>query len=420
MSASYIAAVNERALDAVSASSLGWPREGGRVLELDGRLSFGEAIADLIAKESKEQPPMPPPSTADVPKHGLMRTLGMHKSTSLVCPGFIALLPNDDLCVSCCRTDQLVLLSPKGEHKRTIGGSGRAPGQFAAPSGLACDGEHLFVADHFNHRVQKLALPHGVPLACAGAADCADGAGVGEFESPEGVLLIGDALYVADRNNNRIVVLDTQQLTWRTSFGQEQLRCPVDLACAASALDVDGHSLQATELLVTDSANDRLAVYGLPDHRFVRAVDGFVEPTGVVAVPGLVIVAEEQHVHLLAWPSAERLQRLCVAASPHSSLKSLAAVAGRQLIVADEGAGPLHILAVDVAPLRADGQVDASAATQEVEPRGLFKRLSYAHGPDHDKQPATWQESVPWHRGPWHKTRGSWHVGLDAADNAEG
>lgn len=50
----------------------------------------------------------------------------------------------------------------EGGLVRTVGSSGRAPGGFHAPRGVAVDWErgYLFVADTDNHRVQRLTLSH--------------------------------------------------------------------------------------------------------------------------------------------------------------------------------------------------------------------------------------------------------------------
>jgi len=65
-----------------------------------------------------------------------------------------------------------------GEPLRTVGGEGHDPGQFKRPNGLAVQGDHLFVVERDNHRVQVFTLP---------AFTAAGSFGTGELRSPYGV-----------------------------------------------------------------------------------------------------------------------------------------------------------------------------------------------------------------------------------------
>ncbi|MDN5781393.1 MAG: phytase [Luteimonas sp.] len=56
-----------------------------------------------------------------------------------------------------------------GERLRSVGGKGPGPGQFLRPNGIAVYGNHLFVAERDNHRVQVLLLPDFTPLGTFGA-----------------------------------------------------------------------------------------------------------------------------------------------------------------------------------------------------------------------------------------------------------
>ncbi|GGD35975.1 3-phytase [Pseudoxanthomonas indica] len=55
-----------------------------------------------------------------------------------------------------------------GRRLRTFGEKGQAPGQFNRPNGIAVFGDLLFVAERDNHRVQVLQLPDFTPLAVLG------------------------------------------------------------------------------------------------------------------------------------------------------------------------------------------------------------------------------------------------------------
>lgn len=55
-----------------------------------------------------------------------------------------------------------------GALLRTVGGEGRAPGQFRRPNGIAVAGDRLFVVERDNHRVQVLSLPGFEPVGTFG------------------------------------------------------------------------------------------------------------------------------------------------------------------------------------------------------------------------------------------------------------
>lgn len=64
---------------------------------------------------------------------------------------------------------QLVVFdADTGERLRAIGGKGSAPGQFKRPNGIAVLGDRLFVVERDNHRVQVLSLPDFRPVATFG------------------------------------------------------------------------------------------------------------------------------------------------------------------------------------------------------------------------------------------------------------
>ncbi len=56
--------------------------------------------------------------------------------------------------------DRVQCFTPEGKLLFAIGGTGKGPGQFSRPHGMAVDGEgHLYVADASNQRIQKFELP---------------------------------------------------------------------------------------------------------------------------------------------------------------------------------------------------------------------------------------------------------------------
>lgn len=72
----------------------------------------------------------------------------------------------------------VVFDADSGERLRAFGHKGGGPGEFLRPNGIAVYGNHLFVAERDNHRVQVFELPGFEPLGTFGA---------GQLTSPYGL-----------------------------------------------------------------------------------------------------------------------------------------------------------------------------------------------------------------------------------------
>lgn len=69
-------------------------------------------------------------------------------------------------------TDKLVVYDGQtGKHLRDVGSTGKAPGQFDRPNGIAVTGDLVFIVERDNHRVQVLQLPDFKPLGVFAGAD---------------------------------------------------------------------------------------------------------------------------------------------------------------------------------------------------------------------------------------------------------
>ncbi|HYB23228.1 MAG TPA: hypothetical protein VED41_05490, partial [Solirubrobacteraceae bacterium] len=149
--------------------------------------------------------------------------------------------------------DRLERFNLEGSEAMAWGTLGSGPGQFSYPRGVAAnasspEGEsEVIVSDDDNHRVEEF-NGEGTFEAQAGS----QGTGPGQFGYPYGVALdaAGD-VYVADDSNDRIVKL-TPQLTFAGAWGGAgskpgQLQFP-------RALAADG----AGDTYVADTANDRI------------------------------------------------------------------------------------------------------------------------------------------------------------------
>jgi hypothetical protein len=99
----------------------------------------------------------------------------------------------------------------------TFGQVGSADGtgadaRFSFPQGVAADASFAYVADSNNHLIRRIAISTGLTDTIAGAAGqsgTADGpGGDARFYSPFGLALEGTSLYVADRDNCAVRMID--------------------------------------------------------------------------------------------------------------------------------------------------------------------------------------------------------------------
>jgi len=80
----------------------------------------------------------------------------------------------------------VVFNADTGERLRSFGHKGQAPGEFKRPNGVAVQGDHLFVAERDNHRVQVFLLPDFTPLGTFGADQLRSPYGLWIHESAPG------------------------------------------------------------------------------------------------------------------------------------------------------------------------------------------------------------------------------------------
>lgn len=149
-----------------------------------------------------------------------------------------------------------------GERLRVVGAKGAAPGQFKRPNGIAVLGDRVFVVERDNHRVQVLSLPDFRPLGSFGEH---------ELRAPYGLWLNpaadGDLeVYVTDSfmDGERFdVVPPLEQLNQRVR--RYTLRFAADGAPQAEAQGSFGETtaegaLRIVESIAGDPAHDRLLI----------------------------------------------------------------------------------------------------------------------------------------------------------------
>ena len=156
--------------------------------------------------------------------------------------------------------DRIERFNLEGGEAIAWGSRGAGPGQFSYPRGVAANESEVIVSDTDNHRLEEFS-PEGVFQAQGGS----QGDGPGQFGYPYGVALDAQGdVYVADDANDRVVKL-TPQLSFAGAWGGAgakpgQLQFPRALAADA-----------AGETYVADTANDRIEVFS-PTGEYERTI----------------------------------------------------------------------------------------------------------------------------------------------------
>jgi len=118
--------------------------------------------------------------------------------------------------------------------------------RFQHPLGVTAYGNELLVADTYNHKI-KLVEPTGRSartLFGDGTPGAAAPDGAVRFNEPGGLHAVGDALFVADTNNHRVVTVNVKTGQWA--------ELTIDgLTSTATTMDADaGDVIQAGEIAV--------------------------------------------------------------------------------------------------------------------------------------------------------------------------
>ncbi len=155
------------------------------------------------------------------------------------------------------------------------------------PTGLACDGDRVLVAETGRHRILVLE-PDGTRREVGGR-----GTEHGRFNFPSALAVSGDSLFVGDTMNFRIEELDARTLEFRGSFGRLG-DAPGDMP-RVKGIAVDS----AGQVWVSDAYLDRVSLFSATGELLLvlgRTGDGqgqFAFPAGIAATgDGRVAVVE--------------------------------------------------------------------------------------------------------------------------------
>ena len=149
-----------------------------------------------------------------------------------------------------------------GERLRTVGEEGKALGQFNRPNGIAVFGDHLFVVERDNHRVQVLSLPDFAPVGTFGTKELRSPYGIWLTETEPGELeiYVTDSFMYGKKFDEvpPLAELDQRVRRYRVQFDQAgRLRATY----AGSFGDTSQEAaLRMVESIAGDPGNDRLLI----------------------------------------------------------------------------------------------------------------------------------------------------------------
>ena len=177
----------------------------------------------------------------------------------------IAFSDNGDMFVTSEGDHCIHVYDRSGKWKATIGSKGRGTLQFESPYGIAINGEVLYVAERNGHRIHKLTTG-GNFIGTFGK----NGSDIGQFNGPYDVKISPDGkVYVADFCNDRIQVFNPD---WTISHVIDGMVSGVDGFSHPTgiAFDLSGdvHVTTAGSLY----GSSPVAVF-TPNGRFVRLYD---------------------------------------------------------------------------------------------------------------------------------------------------
>jgi tripartite motif-containing protein 71 len=188
-------------------------------------------------------------------------------------PGGGIAVSGDHVYVADSGNNRIERFNLEGGEATAWGSHGSAPGELSYPRAVAANESEVIVSDDDNHRLEKFS-PEGAFEAETGSA----GDGPGQFGFPYGVALdAAGNIYVADDGNDRIDKL-TPQLAFAGAWGGAgskpgQLEFPRALA-----------SDPAGDTYVADTANDRIEVFN-PAGDYLHSIGASARAPGQLTAP---------------------------------------------------------------------------------------------------------------------------------------
>lgn len=216
-------------------------------------------------------------------------TLELHR------PMHITRGPDGLLYVAEYLADRITVLDTSGRVVRRVGGSsGPRPGELDAPAGAVTQGDTVYVADFYNHRVQAFEPGRVRVVGRPGRARSA------RLHYPTDVALDDSLLYVADAYNNRVQVFRRSGEYVRRWGGPLGLGLPGRLKGwfrVATGVEVSGG-----RVCVADFYNDRVQIFTGDGRYLGQMTDSLELPTDLA-------VAEDGALYVVAF-GGKRVVRL--------------------------------------------------------------------------------------------------------------
>ena len=176
-------------------------------------------------------------------------------------PRYIAFSDNGDMFVTSSGDHCIYVYDCSGKKKTTIGSYGSGALQFQSPHGIAISGEVVYVAECGGHRIQKLTTG-GEFLGIFGQK----GSDVGQFNGPLGINISPEGkVYVADRYNSHIQVFHSDLTLSHIIDGKVSGDASFDSPFGI-AFDISG------DVHVTGLSSNSVTVF-TPSGQFVRKYD---------------------------------------------------------------------------------------------------------------------------------------------------
>ncbi|MDC4231006.1 MAG: 6-bladed beta-propeller [Nitrosopumilus sp.] len=161
-------------------------------------------------------------------------------------PQFIEVGNDGSIYVSDLGNKRVQKFSSDGQYITDWGKSGKQPGEFHYPSGIAVSDDSVFVADRELNRIQKFSLDGEFVIEWG-----KKGIYEGQFFFPGGIAVNNEIVYVVDTGNQRVQMFSTDG-EFLSSFGSSGLGDGQFLTAVGIDIDTDGN------VYVTDKGNSKI------------------------------------------------------------------------------------------------------------------------------------------------------------------
>ncbi len=254
------------------------------------------ACASLPAPAPAPDPASPPTAVASVPE----------RYVSVETPGdeldSLATWTTEDgqvwVIATAKTTHQLVVFdADSGERLRSVGGKGSGPGEFLRPNGVAVHGDLLFVSERDNRRVQVLELPGFRSLATFGDTQLRSPYGLWVHETAPGELrvYVTDSFMDGPRHDQVPPFAQLDQRVRRYRLRLDRSGAPSVQYAGAFGDTRDATALRMVESIMGDPASGRLLIAD-EDTRHLATVREYTfagQPTGRSVAPGTFLAEPE-------------------------------------------------------------------------------------------------------------------------------